>query len=145
MIKTAPAEDAVAKENLRRELASYHLPEVSSAPCFRRLYDEIDNCTLAGEWLETTLAEMEYRPDACTYALIQLSLDAALTSCVVLDNQNYVNTGITPTFENQHMLIVLDYKPANILLSGVKTDQITAKVGDLGLGEQVSIDGTGFN
>ncbi|KAG8161542.1 hypothetical protein KVR01_008529 [Diaporthe batatas] len=41
-----------------------------------------------------------------------------LTSCVVLDCQQYVNT---------------DFKPANILLSGVDTGRITAKVGDLGL------------
>jgi hypothetical protein len=37
------------------------------------------------------------------------------------------------------MLRCLDYKPANILLSGIGTSRITAKVGDLGLGTQRSL------
>lgn len=84
------------------------------------MYDEIDDSTIALEWLDATLAEVPYRPEMRTYALINASLDAALSSCVVLASGKHVNT---------------DYKPANILLSGIETDRATAKIGDLGLGK----------
>lgn len=42
-------------------------------------------------------------------------------------------------------LTSLDYKPANILLSGVDTGCITAKVGDLGLGTQQRLSKTNFS
>lgn len=38
------------------------------------------------------------------------------------------------------MLITLDYKPANILLSEIRTNRVIAKVGDLGLGEKLSVE-----
>lgn len=41
-----------------------------------------------------------------------------------------------------HLLIRPDYKPANILLSGIETDSVIAKVGDLGLGEQSVLNDT---
>ncbi|KAF2452535.1 hypothetical protein BDY21DRAFT_388547 [Lineolata rhizophorae] len=121
LIKTASPEDADATENLGCECTSYRLPGVSSAAWFREMYDVIDDMTIAVEWLDTTLAEVKYQPDMRTYALIKTFLKAALTSCVVLDGPRY------------HPLMNPDYKPANILLSGVKTSSITAKVGDLGL------------
>jgi hypothetical protein len=93
MIKTASPENAIATRGLCREFASYRLPGISSAACFRQMYDEIDNCTFAGEWLDTTLEEVKYRPDMLTYALIESVLEAALASCVVLDSQEHVNTG----------------------------------------------------
>lgn len=96
MIKTAPPGDLIATENLCREFTRYRLPGVSSAACFRQMYDEINNCTLAGEWLDTTLAEVKYRPDMPTYALIRSFLDAALASCDVLDHERHVNTGTVP-------------------------------------------------
>lgn len=96
MIKTASLEDTIATENLCREHASYRLPSVSSAVCFRQMYDKIDDCTVAVEWLDTTLAEVKYRPDMRTYALIKSFLDADLASCVVLDGQRHVNTGTVP-------------------------------------------------
>lgn len=96
MIKTASPEDIIATENLGREYTIYRLPGVSSAACFRQIYDTIDDCTFAGEWLDTTLAEVKYRPDMRTYALIKSFLDAALASCVVLDGQKHVNTGTVP-------------------------------------------------
>lgn len=34
------------------------------------------------------------------------------------------------------MLTTVDYKPANILLSGIRSSHVVAKVGDLGLGKQ---------
>ncbi len=37
-----------------------------------------------------------------------------------------------------------DFKPANILLSGIETSRATAKVGDFGLGKHVLIDGIRF-
>jgi hypothetical protein len=41
-----------------------------------------------------------------------------------------------------HPLIVPDYKPANILLSGIETGCVIAKVGDVGLGKQPLLDET---
>ncbi|KAI1922195.1 hypothetical protein LOZ12_000638 [Ophidiomyces ophidiicola] len=52
------------------------------------------------------------------YELIKKFLKAALRSCVILDGQKLVNT---------------DYKPGNILVSGINTGSVKAKVGDLGL------------
>lgn len=76
-----------------------------------------------------------------TYALIGMFLRVALNSCVVLESQQYVNTGLQyPVLNSGPPLISLDYKPANILLSGIETGRVTAKVGDLGLGEQALID-----
>lgn len=53
----------------------------------------INNNTIALEWLDTSLAEVEFLPDTRTYALIKEVLNTALVSCVVLDGQGYVNTG----------------------------------------------------
>ncbi|KAJ5158230.1 uncharacterized protein N7500_007881 [Penicillium coprophilum] len=118
-IKGALPDDAIAVKNLNRELHAYSLPGVASSQCFRKLYDVIDDSTIALEWLDTTLAEVKYQPnDIGTHSLIVSVLRAALNSCAVLAGSRYVNT---------------DYKPANILLSGVESDCITAKVGDLGL------------
>lgn len=50
-------------------------------------------------WLDTTLADMKYQPDMRTYALIKTVLKETLTSCDVLDGQNYVNTGTVSDFE----------------------------------------------
>jgi hypothetical protein len=49
---------------------------------------------IALEWLDTTLAEVKYLPSALNYAIIQSFLRAALSSCIVLENQKFVNTGI---------------------------------------------------
>lgn len=57
------------------------------------MYDVIDNHTLALEWLDSTLADVKYQPDMRTYAIIKAVLKETLTSCVVLDCQQYVNTG----------------------------------------------------
>ncbi|KAF2672887.1 hypothetical protein BT63DRAFT_450913 [Microthyrium microscopicum] len=123
-IKAASPSDTTATENLERERQSYLLPGVASAACFRKLYNVFDNSIgstgtcIALEWLDTTLAEVKYLPGALNYAIIQSFLRAALSSCIVLENQKFVNT---------------DYKPANILLSGIETGRVVAKVGDLGL------------
>lgn len=93
MIKTASPKNATAMENLCREYTIYRLVGVSRAAFFRPIYDKIDDCTLAGEWLDTTLAEVKYRPDTLTYALIKSSMDAALASCDILDGEGHVNTG----------------------------------------------------
>ncbi|KAJ6118792.1 hypothetical protein N7471_013412 [Penicillium samsonianum] len=107
-----------ATENLPREVKIYGLPGVASAECFRKMYEKIDDSTIALEWLDTTLAEVEYHPDMRIYSIIKSVLKAAFTSCVVLEDHKHVNT---------------DYKPANILLSNIDTDRVIAKVGDLGL------------
>ncbi|CAI7573741.1 unnamed protein product [Penicillium glandicola] len=118
-IKRALLSDTTATLNLEREIHAYRLPGVASTQCFRKMYDEIDDSTIALEWLDTTLAELKYRPnDMGTHSLMISVIRAALTSCVILEGSKYVNT---------------DYKPANILLSGIGSDYMIAKVGDLGL------------
>jgi hypothetical protein len=92
-IKVASSHDATAMENMNRELRTYRLPGVASAECFRKMYDMIDDSTIALEWLDTSLAEVKYQPDMRTYSLIMTFLRAALTSCVVLENHKFVNTG----------------------------------------------------
>lgn len=72
---------------------TYRLPGVASAECFRKMYDVIDDNTIALEWLDTTLAEVKYQPDMCTYSLIMKCLRASLTSCVILESYSCVNTG----------------------------------------------------
>lgn len=133
-------------KNIDRERRTHRLPSVASAKCFRKMYDVIDNSTIALEWLDTTLAEVKYQPDMRTYSLIKIFIRAAFTSCVILEGYNCVNTGREPDLGElgQRLLIILDYKPANILLSGIHTSRVTAKVGDLGLGEHILIDETRF-
>ncbi|KAI1502223.1 hypothetical protein F5X99DRAFT_408402 [Biscogniauxia marginata] len=87
IIKTVSPSDAIAKDHLDHERQIYLLPDVGSTPCFRQIYDVIDNNTVALEWLDTTLAEVRYQPDRRTYALIKTALRAALTSYVVLERQ----------------------------------------------------------
>jgi hypothetical protein len=48
----------------------YRLAGVASTECFREMYDVVDNNTIALEWLDTTLANVAYQPDKCTYSLI---------------------------------------------------------------------------
>ncbi|KAL1882884.1 hypothetical protein Daus18300_000522 [Diaporthe australafricana] len=100
IIKKALPDDKIALENLDRERESYRLPGVASAACFRKMYDEIDSHTIALEWLDATLADMKYQPDIRTYALVKTVLKEALTSCDVLERQQYVNTGMTPDLES---------------------------------------------
>lgn len=80
-------------ENMDRERRTYRLPGVASTECFRKMYDVVDNSAIALEWLDTTLAELKYQPDLRTYSLIRTCLRAVLTSCVVLEDYNCVNTG----------------------------------------------------
>ncbi|PYI04707.1 hypothetical protein BO78DRAFT_420453 [Aspergillus sclerotiicarbonarius CBS 121057] len=104
LIKVASPDDPTASENLKRECNIYRLPGVASANCFRKLYDIIDKNTIALEWLDTTLAELEYRSDTRTYRLIGKVLREMLSSCVILEQYNCVNT---------------DFKSANVLLSAL--------------------------
>ncbi|PWY66567.1 hypothetical protein BO83DRAFT_451749 [Aspergillus eucalypticola CBS 122712] len=66
-----------------------------------------------------TLAEVKYQSSMHIYSLIVAFMGAALTSCV----SYWKDTDVLNT----------DFKLANILLSGIETGYITAKVGDLGL------------
>ncbi|KAJ0420517.1 hypothetical protein BJY00DRAFT_301491 [Aspergillus carlsbadensis] len=118
IIKVASPGDAIAMENMNRERQTYRLSAVASATCFRKMYDVIDDSTIALEWMDTTLAGVKYKPDMRTHSLIVAVIKAALGSCIALERHKCVNT---------------DYKPANILLSDIETDHITAKVADLGL------------
>ncbi|KAJ5493845.1 hypothetical protein N7463_009932 [Penicillium fimorum] len=102
-------------ENIDRKIRVYSLPGVTSTRCFRKLYGVIDNSTIVLEWLDTTLAELRYKPnDIGTHSLIASVIRAAITSCVVLVGSKYLNIG-------------------NILPFSIGSDSITAKVGDLGL------------
>lgn len=82
--------------NLQREVNIYGLSGVASAQCFRKMYEKIDDSTIALEWLDTTLAEVKYRPDMRTYSIINAVLKAEFTSCVILEDHKYVNTGRIP-------------------------------------------------
>jgi hypothetical protein len=93
-IKTASPSDAAAIKDIQRECQTYRLPGVASAECFRKMYEIIDDNTIALEWLDTTLQEVKYQPDMRTYSLIMACLRAALNSCVILESHKYVNTGI---------------------------------------------------
>jgi len=99
IIKAALPEKPTTMENLGRERTIYRLVGVSSAACFRQIYDVIDDNTIGLEWLDTTLAEVSFQPDIRTYTLIKSVIDAALASCVILDDQGYVNTGMVPALE----------------------------------------------
>ncbi|KAI3390808.1 hypothetical protein diail_8586, partial [Diaporthe ilicicola] len=92
IIKKALPGDKIASENLERECRSYRLPGVASSTCFRQLYDVIDNHAIALEWLDSTLADVKYQPNTHTYAILKAVVKETLTSCVVLDRQQYVNT-----------------------------------------------------
>ncbi|OJD12621.1 hypothetical protein ACJ73_09319 [Blastomyces percursus] len=123
-IKTAAPNDPHAKENLKRERENYLLPSIASGACFRKMYDAIGDPTNIGnsdgggisyaafEWLETTLADMEYRPGKCKYAIAKAIIETVLRSCIILAKEEL---------------------PANVLLSDIDTNDITVKVGDLGL------------
>ncbi|KAJ5908739.1 hypothetical protein N7495_001421 [Penicillium taxi] len=118
IIKVVSTSDLTAMENLGREIQAYRLPAIASTKCFRKMYDMVGNSVIALEWLETTLAEVRYESTQCIPSLVVPILEAALNSCVFLEGHQYINT---------------DYKSANILLSGICSGSITAKVGDLGL------------
>ncbi|CAG8906065.1 unnamed protein product [Penicillium egyptiacum] len=77
---------------MQLEVLTYRLPRVASAECFRKIYDMIVDSTIDLEWLDTTLAELEYHPNMRTYSLIRSLLRAAFTSRVVLEDYKYVNT-----------------------------------------------------
>ncbi|KKZ61071.1 hypothetical protein EMCG_04315 [[Emmonsia] crescens] len=137
-----------AGESLKRECEIYRLPSIASGACSRKMYDVIANPMNIGnsddgsipyvafEWLETTLQDVKYQPSMHIYAIIRTVAKTALTSCAILADRQLVNTGRTPDLKKGwHSLISLDYKPANFLLSGIETDDITAKVGDLGHNE----------
>ena len=76
---------------MQREVLTYRLPSVASAKCFRKMYDVIDDSTIALEWLDTTLVEVEYYPNIRIYSLINTFLRAAFTSCIVLEDYKYIN------------------------------------------------------
>lgn len=102
----------------------------------------LGDSAIALEWLDITLAEVKYQPDMRTYSIVRESLKTALSSCIALDEKKYINTGTAPRLTSMmslHPLIKSDHKPRNILLSDIETSRITAKVGDLGLGEQALI------
>ncbi|PYI01604.1 hypothetical protein BO78DRAFT_423414, partial [Aspergillus sclerotiicarbonarius CBS 121057] len=103
---------------LNRELKAYSFPTVATSQCFRKLYDILDFRTTAWECLDTTLAEVEYQLDPSTYSLILDFLKATLESCILLEDLSYANA---------------DIQPSNILISNLNTDNITVKVGNLGI------------
>jgi hypothetical protein len=93
--------------------------------------------TIALEWLDFTLAHIVYKPSWPIYEIIRAVLQASLSSCSILADQKYVNTGTVLALSKSLPLLTWgsDFKPANILLSGIGTEHLIAKVGDLGCGE----------
>lgn len=130
-------DDERGVRGITREQQAYSLPGIASATCFREMYDTIDSHTIALEWLESTMQDIKYQPTAHIYALLKTVLKQTLTACDFLARQKYVNTGIVPNLISKrcHLLISLDFKPANILLSGLNTSHVISKVADLGLGK----------
>ncbi|CAP97567.1 hypothetical protein PCH_Pc22g02790 [Penicillium rubens Wisconsin 54-1255] len=59
-------------------------PLVASAQCFRKMYDMIDESTIALEWLDTTLAELKYCPDM-HYKPVNILLSGIQTNAKVAD------------------------------------------------------------
>jgi hypothetical protein len=108
------AKHSTCQENLRHECESYLLHGVASSPCFRKMYDMIgDHMSIdsnnggsipcvAFEWLETTLGEVEYRPSIRNYAIIKETIRTVLRCCIVLANQDLVNTGTTSDVKGQY-------------------------------------------
>lgn len=96
IIKAASPDDELNVEALGREKKTYRLPGVSSAPCYRKIYDEIDDNTVALEWLDGTLQDLKYQPQSLIYAIIKASMRASLASAAVIERQEYVNTGTVP-------------------------------------------------
>lgn len=92
--KASNSEDATV--DLQREVNIYGLPSVASAVCFRKMYEKIDESTIALEQLDTTLSEVKYHPDIGIYSIIKAFLKAALISYVILEDYKYVNTGRIP-------------------------------------------------
>ncbi|KAK2748459.1 hypothetical protein FQN55_004399 [Onygenales sp. PD_40] len=110
-IKTAAPNDQHAKENLKRECESYLIPSIASGACFRKMYDVIGDPMNIGngdggsvpytafEWLETTLADVQYRPSMSNYAIIRAVVKTVLRSCIILADRELVNTGRQPDLE----------------------------------------------
>ncbi|KAL1614354.1 hypothetical protein SLS56_012127 [Neofusicoccum ribis] len=129
VIKYAPSGKEVARENLKREWETYSHPSIASSACFRKLYDLIGDPTafendtsaspcLALEWLDSTFADALPELNRRTYILITAIVETIMTSCISFGEVGLVNT---------------DTKPANILLSGMGTDDPVVKIADLGL------------
>lgn len=55
-----------------------------------------------------------------------------------------MNTGIVPDLQQSASANYSDLKPNNILLSGIQTGHVIAKVGDLGLGDQAVVNEARF-
>ncbi|EEQ84255.2 uncharacterized protein BDCG_01060 [Blastomyces dermatitidis ER-3] len=110
-IKMPPPEHEASLNELQRERDIYRLASVKSAASFRKLYDVSSDSMdmgktdpksiryVAFEWLETTLQDVEYRPDIHSYALIGAVLRTALDSCAILEDKTLVNTGRVSNFE----------------------------------------------
>lgn len=106
-IKTAAPNDPHARENLKREHENYLLPSIASGACFRKMYDAIGDPSDGGgisyaafEWLDTTLAGVEYRPGKCKYAIAKAIIKTVLRSCIILANEELVNTGRNTWFSS---------------------------------------------
>ncbi|EDN09720.1 hypothetical protein I7I51_02254 [Histoplasma capsulatum] len=82
-IKAAAPNDQHAKENLKCEYENYFVSSIASDVCFRKMYDVIGDPVnisngdggsisyIAFEGLETTLADVQYKPCMRTYATIR--------------------------------------------------------------------------
>lgn len=69
----------------------HYLTDSAVGPCVHR--------PVAFEWLETTLAGVQYQPGIHNYAIVKTTVETVLTSYIILAISQLVNTGRTPDLE----------------------------------------------
>ncbi|KAI1455392.1 kinase-like domain-containing protein [Annulohypoxylon moriforme] len=99
-----------------REYDTYQMLADACNPCFRQIYDVIGDDIIVLEWMDCTLADIAYQPHWRIYAIFKEIIKATLTSNIVLAEQGYAYSG---------------FRAESIFVSGINTDHVTVKVGDL--------------
>lgn len=89
VIKEASSKHTSTMTDLAREKQTYRLPGIASAACVRKMYDAIDEKTVALEWLDSTLQDIKYQPTMHTYTLIKESMKSALSCAAILDSHKF--------------------------------------------------------
>ncbi|KAM3422435.1 hypothetical protein BST61_g2785 [Cercospora zeina] len=130
IVKTARRGDEASRDDLIREYNTYQVQNVSSSKYIRQLFDVVgdlqelksEKCltypSLVLECFDATLQDIPPEPHRQNLTLLHAIIRAVLSSSAALNSENLVNT---------------DIKPDNILVSGLDTNDLTVKLGDLGL------------
>ncbi|KAM3422436.1 hypothetical protein BST61_g2785 [Cercospora zeina] len=129
IVKTARRGDEASRDDLIREYNTYQVQNVSSSKYIRQLFDVVgdlqelksEKCltypSLVLECFDATLQDIPPEPHRQNLTLLHAIIRAVLSSSAALNSENLVNT---------------DIKPDNILVSGLDTNDLTVKLGDLG-------------